>query len=77
MNGDCIYGRYFNKTEVEAGRSVCIIDSTSAMQLFGKKNVVGEFVSFNYNDVSVSFKIIGVTDMMSSFGGDSERCWKI
>ena len=64
MNGDCIYGRYFNKTEVEAGRSVCIIDSTSAMQLFGKKNVVGEFVSFNYNDVSVSFKIIGVTDMM-------------
>ena len=32
MNGDCIYGRYFNKTEVEAGRSVCIIDSTSAMQ---------------------------------------------
>lgn len=73
MNGDCIYGRYFNKTEVEAGRSVCIIDSTSAMQLFGKKNVVGEFVSFNYNDVSVSFKIIGVTDMMSSFGGDSEK----
>ena len=73
MNGDCIYGRYFNKTEVEAGRSVCIIDSTSAMQLFGKKDVVGEFVSFNYNDVSVSFKIIGVTDMMSSFGGDSEK----
>ena len=31
MNGDCIYGGYFNKTEVEAGRSVCIIDSTSAM----------------------------------------------
>ena len=56
MNGDCIYGRYFNKTEVEAGRSVCIIDSTSAMQLFGKKNVVGEFVSFNYNDVSVSYR---------------------
>lgn len=77
MNGDCIYGRYFNKNEVEAGRSVCIIDSTSAMQLFGKKNVVGEFVSFNYNDVSVSFKIIGVTDMMSSFGGDSEKMRKI
>ena len=40
-SGDCIYGRYFNEAEYEAGRAVGVIDATSARQLFGKANVVG------------------------------------
>lgn len=73
MSGDCVYGRYFTQNEVDAVRPVCVIDSSSALQLFGKKNVVGEYVDFSYNDVSVSLRVVGVTDMMSSFGGDSEK----
>ena len=72
-SGDCIYGRYFNEAEYEAGRSVGVIDATSARQLFGKANVVGEYINFTYNDVVTRIKIVGVTDMASSFGMDSEE----
>lgn len=73
MSGDCVYGRYFTAAEVEASRPVCVIDSSSALQLFGKSNVVNEYVDFTFNDITVSLKIIGVTDMMGAFGGDSEE----
>lgn len=72
-SGDCIYGRYFNEAEYEAGRPVGIIDATSARQLFGRADVVGEYVNFSYNDVVTRIKIVGVTDMASSFGMDSEE----
>ncbi len=72
-SGDCIYGRYFNEAEYEAGRPVGVIDATSARQLFGKSDVVGEYVNFTYNDVVTRIKIVGVTDMASSFGMDSEE----
>lgn len=72
-SGDCIYGRYFNEAEYEAGRPVGIIDATSARQLFGRADVVGEYVNFSYKDVVTRIKIVGVTDMASSFGMDSEE----
>lgn len=72
MSGDCVYGRYYTKAEVEAGKPVCVIDSTSAVMFFGKSNCVGEYINFTYNDINVSLKIIGVTDMASTFGGNSE-----
>lgn len=73
MSSDCIYGRYFTKAEADAGKAVCVIDSTSAMSFFGKKNCVGEYINFTYNDIATSVKIIGVTDMASAFGSDSEK----
>lgn len=73
MNGDCIYGRFFTRAEVEAARQVCVMDATSAVQIFGKKNVVGEYVDFTFNNVSAHFKIVGVTDLVSTFGGDTEK----
>lgn len=72
-SGDCIYGRYFNEAEYEAGRPVAVIDATSARQLFGRADVVGEYVNFTFNDVVTRIKIVGVTDMASSFGMDSEE----
>lgn len=72
-SGDCVYGRFFNEAEYTAGRPVGVIDATSARQLFGKANVVGEYVNFTYNDVVTRIKIIGVTDLASSFGMDSEE----
>lgn len=73
MSSDCIYGRYFTKAEADAGKAVCVIDSTSAMSFFGRKNCVGEYINFTYNDIATSVKIIGVTDMASAFGSDSEK----
>ncbi|MBQ5994727.1 MAG: ABC transporter permease [Clostridia bacterium] len=73
MSGDCVYGRYFTRAEADAGKAVCIIDSSSALQFFGKKNCVGEYITFTYDGVPTSIKIIGVTDMASTFGSDSEE----
>lgn len=73
INGDCVYGRYFTQAEFDAGRAVGVIDVTSARQLFGRADVVGEYVNFTYNNVVTRIKIIGVTDMASSFGLDSEE----
>lgn len=72
-SGDCVYGRFFNEAEYTAGRPVGVIDATSARQLFGRANVVGEYVNFTFNDVVTRIKIIGVTDLASSFGMDSEE----
>lgn len=72
-SGDCVYGRFFNEAEYTAGRPVGVIDATSARQLFGKANVVGQYVNFTYNDVVTRIKIIGVTDLAGSFGMDSEE----
>lgn len=73
LSNDCVYGRYFTAAEAEAGRAVCVIDSSAAMQFFGKKNVVGEYINYTMNDVTTAIKVIGVTDMMSAFGGDSDK----
>ena len=73
MSGDCIYGRYFTQAEYDSARPVCVIDVTSAQQLFGKKDVVGEYINFSYNDVNTRIKVIGVTDMASAFGADSDK----
>lgn len=72
-SGDCIYGRFFNQAEYDAGRAVGVIDATSARQLFGRADVVNEYVNFTYNDVVTRIKIVGVTDMASAFGMDSEE----
>ncbi|MBE6827512.1 MAG: FtsX-like permease family protein [Ruminococcaceae bacterium] len=72
-SGDCVYGRYFTAAEADAGRAVCVIDTSAALQFFGKKNCVGEYINFTLDGITSSIKIIGVTDMASSFGGDSEQ----
>ncbi|MEG1835807.1 MAG: ABC transporter permease [Oscillospiraceae bacterium] len=72
MSSDCIYGRYFTQDEYNSGRSVCVIDKMSAIQLFGEANVVGQTLSFTYNEIVANIKIVGVIDMAGMFGGDSE-----
>lgn len=73
MGGECVYGRYFTKAEADAGKAVCVIDSSSALQFFNKKNCVGEYINYSMGDVSTVIKVIGVTDMASAFGSDSEE----
>lgn len=71
MNGDCKYGRYFTESEVEQGKAVGVIDVQCAMQFFGRADVVGEYVNYKFRDATVRIKVVGVTDMASSFGMDS------
>lgn len=70
----CIYGRFFTQEEYEEGKYVGVIDVSSAVQLFGKKDVVGEYVHCTANDLDFSVKIIGVIDMASAMANmDSDE----
>lgn len=73
LKDSCKYGRFFNEEEVRGMRDVAVIDITSAKTIFGYDNVVGQMIDYTVNDQTVRFKIIGVTDLMSTFGGDSEQ----
>lgn len=68
MRTPCLYGRYFTEEEYVQGKNVAVIDVGSAMQLFGKKDVVGETIHCKNDDVTVPIKIIGVVDIMASYG---------
>lgn len=68
-----IHGRNFTEAEYLAAKNVCIIDSSSAIMLFGHSDVVGETVSYSANGTTVTFKIIGVMDIASIFGGDTSE----
>ena len=73
MKTDCLYGRFFTEEEYASGKPVAVIDNGSAMMCFGREDVVGEVIKYTYNEVTVTFKIIGVGDNgMSMFGGNSE-----
>lgn len=72
MRTACLYGRYFTEEEYAQGKNVCVIDVGSAVQVFGKKNVVGEYLHCKVNDIIVPIKIIGVVDIMASYGMNTE-----
>lgn len=72
MQTPCIYGRFFNQEEFEQGKYVGVIDVSSALQLFGTKNVVGEYVSCTSDTLTISVKIIGVIDIMAGMNMDTE-----
>ena len=73
MKSPCLYGRFFTEEEYDNGKYVGVIDVGSAMQVFGRKNVVGEYLHCTANDISVSIKIIGVIDIMASMNLDTEE----
>lgn len=73
LKGGCKYGRYYNEEEIKSGRPVAVVDITTAKMLFGYENVVGQMLDYSVNGRSERFKIIGVTDLMSTFGGDSDQ----
>ena len=72
MRTPCIYGRFFNQEEFLQGKYVGVIDAGSALQLFGRKDVVGEYVSCTSDSLTISIKIIGVIDIMAGMNMDTE-----
>ena len=55
-----LYGRLLNKSDIQAGRDVIIIDNVLARNLFRYENVVGKDLFLNCCDGSFRLKIIGV-----------------
>ena len=72
MRTPCIYGRFFNQEEFLQGKYVGVIDAGSALQVFGRKDVVGEYVSCTSDSLTISIKIIGVVDIMAGMNLDTE-----
>ena len=73
MQTPLIYGRFFTQEEYNEQKNVGVIDVGSALQLFGRKDVVGEYVNITTNDLTISVKIVGVVDLMASMNLDTEE----
>ena len=73
MRTPLLYGRFFTEEEYMEGKNVGVIDVGSALQLYGKKDVVGEYVHCTSNDLTISVKIVGVVDIMASMNMDTEE----
>lgn len=67
------YGRFFTEEEYLEGKNVGVIDVGSALQLFGRRDVVGEYVYCTSNDLTISVKVVGVVDIMASMNLDTEE----
>jgi len=68
-NVEIVYGRFLNDREVEEGKSVAVIDQTSAKALFGTDDVVGKSFKLGPTASSKSATVIGVSKASSMFGG--------
>ncbi|MBU3175332.1 ABC transporter permease [Clostridium estertheticum] len=71
-NVEIVYGRFFNDREVEEGKSVVVIDQTSAKALFGTDDAVGKSFKLGPVATSKSVTVIGVSKASSMFSGGGE-----
>lgn len=55
-----VKGRYFDQSDYEGARKVCIIRESSAIALFGTADVIGESFEANMDGISEEFTIIGI-----------------
>ena len=72
MQTPLLYGRFFTEEEYLEKKNVGVIDVGSALQLFGRKDVVGESIYCTSNDLTVAVRIVGVVDLMASMNLDTE-----
>ncbi|MBU3161736.1 ABC transporter permease [Clostridium frigoris] len=68
-NVEIVYGRFLNEREVEEGKSVAVIDQTSAIALFGTDDAVGKSFKLGPVGSSKSATVVGVSKASSMFGG--------
>ena len=71
-NVEIAYGRFLNDREVEEGKSVAVIDQTSATALFGTDDAVGKSFKLGPVASSKSVTIVGVSKASSMFGGNGD-----
>lgn len=60
LSVEVILGEFFNETDIAKGLPVCVIDKDTAVNYFGKEDVVGESVKAVFEETAVELLIIGV-----------------
>lgn len=63
---ELLHGRMLLQEDLAEEASVCVVDETLALDVFGRSNVVGETLSVRYESGSLETKIVGVTATGSS-----------
>jgi len=70
-------GRYFVEGDIKAKRNVTIIDEETALDNFGRVNVVGEKIIVSTRSRNISLVIVGVyknkKSLFAGFGGDRPK----
>lgn len=61
-----ISGRYFNPFDVLQSQKVCILDEDTAINIYGRTNVIGKEIYLVINSKEQKFKIIGIAKADSS-----------
>ncbi|HHY90457.1 MAG TPA: FtsX-like permease family protein [Clostridiales bacterium] len=72
-----IDGRYLTDGDVKAKRAVAVIDRQTALDIFGRTNVIGESILVNIDNSKTSFAIAGLYETpkttLSDIGGGQQR----
>ncbi len=61
-------GAYFTQMDVEEGNRVCVLTDNDAKRLFGSDDVVGMDIELTVNNISGSYRIVGVTQQKENSG---------
>ncbi|MDR2648093.1 MAG: ABC transporter permease, partial [Oscillospiraceae bacterium] len=64
-------GHFFTEDEYKSASQVCLVTTLGAQTMFGRKDVIGEYIDYTANGQTVHLRIIGLMDF-SMMGGDSD-----
>lgn len=71
-NIEMVYGRFYNGNDINSAKSVAVVDETTAEELFGTTNVVGESIKIGSDGNEKKFTIIGVKEATTNMGPPGE-----
>jgi len=63
---ELLYGRMLTNSDVAQQAAVCVVDEALALDIFGRKNVVGQTLSLQYQSGSIDVTVVGVSATGSS-----------
>ena len=60
VRSELIYGRFYDERDYEEALPVCIIDTYTSRQLFGKEDALGKIIKIDSHGREFSLKVIGI-----------------
>lgn len=67
-NIEIVYGRFFNNNDVNSAKYGAVVDETTAIEMFGYEDVVGQSFKIGIEGNEKKFTIIGVKKASSNMG---------